>query len=57
VGSLPTYMHNFNFTSELKFALIHDAAVTTTIGVQGDDESSLGSRPRSSSKLRASSRL
>jgi len=34
----PTYMHNFNFTSELKFALVHDAAVTTTIGVQGDDD-------------------
>ena len=34
----PTYMHNFNFTSELEFTLVHDAAVTTTLGVQGDDD-------------------
>jgi hypothetical protein len=32
------HRHNFKFTSELKFALVHDAAVTTTIGVQGDDD-------------------
>lgn len=34
----PSDFHNFNFTSELKFTLRHDAAVTTTIGVQGDDD-------------------
>jgi fibro-slime domain-containing protein len=34
----PSKLHNFNFTSELEFALVHDAAVTTTIDVQGDDD-------------------
>jgi len=34
----PSATHNFNFTSEVRFALKHDAAITTTIGVEGDDD-------------------
>lgn len=34
----PSPTHNFNFTSELKFGLVHDAEATTTIDVEGDDD-------------------